>query len=114
MGFAPILAAPLPVQVHAAAAVVALVLGTIQLVLPKGTTRHGVMGWTFACSMIVVCLSAFLIFDHPGPPRVGRFSWLHLLALFTLFMICRAIWAIRNGNVQLHRRTMLGLVFGAL
>jgi uncharacterized membrane protein len=114
MSLEPILAAPWPVQVHVLAALLALIMGPIQLILPKGTTRHRIWGWTFVISMIVICVSAFLIFDHPVPPRIGPLSWLHLVAVFTLFMIWRAIAAIRRGDVQRHRRAMAGLVYGAL
>jgi uncharacterized membrane protein len=114
MTLAPILAAPLPVQLHVAAAILAIALAPFQVILPKGTPPHRIIGWTFAVSMIVVCLSAFLILDNPVPPRVFGLSWLHLLAIFTLFMIFRGISAARRGHVQKHRRAMLGLVFGAL
>jgi uncharacterized membrane protein len=114
MSFAPILHAPLPIQVHVAAALLAIILGVIQLILPKGTARHRITGWTFVLFITTVCLSAFLIRNHPVPPRIFGLSWLHLLAVFTLFMVWRAVTAIRRGNVQLHRRTMIGLVFGAL
>jgi uncharacterized membrane protein len=114
MSLDPILTAPPPIQIHVIFAIVAIVLGLVQVILPKGTTRHRIMGWAFAFSVTVVCVSAFLIFNHPVPPRIFGLSWLHLLSVFTLFMIWRAISAIKTGDVALHRRTMLGLVFGAL
>jgi len=114
MTIEPVLSGPPAIQVHVAAAMLALILGPIQLILPKGTIRHRFMGWTFVFAMIVICISAFFILDHPVPPRLGPFSWLHLLAVFTLVMIWRGISTIRRGDVAIHRQTMIGLVLGAL
>ncbi|GLS46668.1 hypothetical protein [Methylobacterium brachythecii] len=45
MTLSPLADAGLVVQAHVVAALSALVLGAMQLALPKGTTRHRLLGW---------------------------------------------------------------------
>ena len=45
MNLAPLTNAPLPIQLHAFAAMAAFVLGVVQLAGVKGTTRHRALGY---------------------------------------------------------------------
>jgi len=89
----------------------ALVFGTIQLVAPKGTLPHRIVGSIWVALMLAVCVSAFFIHQL----RIwGEWSPIHLLAIFTLVMLPLAVWQAHKHNVAKHRRAMLGLFFGAL
>ena len=110
----PLLNAPAPIKLHVAAIAVALVLAPVQLALPKGTPRHRLVGWIWAAAMALACLSAFAILDRPIPPRFGPLSWLHLLAIFTLVMVWRAVGAARRHDIARHRATMIPLALLAL
>ena len=98
------------VQLHLATALLALGLGTANLVLAKGTFRHRVFGWSWIAAMLFVTVSSFWIreVDH------GSFSWLHGLTVWTLFCMASAIYAIRTGRVRMHSGFMVGTMAGAL
>jgi uncharacterized membrane protein len=114
MNLAPLIEAPMQIQVHVAAVAVAMALGPVQLLLPKGTRGHVFSGRVWVGAMVVTCLSAMLILDRPFSPSIGPFSWLHGLALFTLAMLYRAVRLARAGDIWQHRITMTCLILFAL
>jgi uncharacterized membrane protein len=59
--------------VHLLAALVAVVIGTAVLYLPKATSMHRYLGWTYVGSMSVVLLTAFRIYALFG--RFGLVHW---------------------------------------
>jgi hypothetical protein len=52
---------PWVVQLHIAAALTALLLGTVQLVGIKGTGLHRLIGWTWVVAMVTVAVSSLFI-----------------------------------------------------
>lgn len=111
MTFAPLLEASPSIQLHAFAAVGAFVLGAVQLAAPKGTLPHRIVGSVWVVLMVIVSLSAFFIHEL----RIwGPWSPIHLLAILTLVLLPLAVWRAHRHDVVQHRRTMLGLFFGAL
>ena len=104
-------AAPPLVQTHAAAALAALALGAWQLVAPKGTVPHRLLGWAWVGLMLVVVLSSFGITGGRG---AGRFSSIHGISLFTLLALPLAVLHVRRGRIESHRWLMVGLFLGAL
>ena len=111
MSLAPLVAAPVAVQVHAACALAAFVLGLWQLAAPKGGTGHRRLGWTWVGLMVVVALSSFAITGGRG---ALAFSWIHGISLVALVMLPVAVLHARRGRVSRHRATMIGLFLGAL
>jgi uncharacterized membrane protein len=108
---APLLSASPAIQLHAFTAMGAFLLGVVQLAAPKGTLPHRTVGWIWLLLMLAVSVSAFFIHEL----RIwGRWSPVHLLAIFTLVMLPVAVWRARTHAVEQHRRAMLGLFFGAL
>ena len=57
----PFLAAPQPIPVHAIAALVAMVLGGLQLWGPKCTRNHRTLGYIWVGLMAIVTFSGFFI-----------------------------------------------------
>ncbi len=111
MNLAPLTSAPLPIQVHAWAALAAFALGIVQLAGVKGTTRHRALGYTWAALMLMVAVSSFWIHEI----RLwGPWSPIHVLSIFTLVMLPVGIWRAHRHLVQSHRSTMIGLFAGAL
>jgi len=111
MSLAPLLDAPAAIQLHAFAAMAAFGLGVVQLAAPKGTLPHRTIGFVWVALMLLVSISAFFI--H----RIrlwGDWSPIHLLAIFTLAMLPLGVWRAHRHEVAGHRKTMLGLFFGAL
>lgn len=108
MTLAPLAAAPLSVQLHTAAAVVALVAVVAQFAGAKAGLRHRIVGWIFVAAMGVAAASSLWITGLIP----GRYSPIHLLTFLTLAMLPVAIRHRRQGNIAGHRRTMIGLTLG--
>ena len=64
---------------HTASAVAALVAGAAVLLTRKGTRRHRQLGWAYVASMLLLNVTALLIYRLFG--RVGPF---HVAAVFSL------------------------------
>jgi uncharacterized membrane protein len=84
MSLAPLLDAAPAIPIHAFAAMIALVLGVVQLAAPKGTLPHRTLGWIWVCLMVSVALSSFLIHQIR---LVGPWSPIHLLSIFVLITV---------------------------
>jgi uncharacterized membrane protein len=111
MSLTPLLQAPPAIQIHAAAAAGAFLLGLTQFALIKGTTRHRIAGWVWVSLMVIVAVTAFFIHEI----RLwGPWSPIHLLAIFTLVMLPLAVLHARRHRVSNHKRAMIGIFLGAL
>jgi uncharacterized membrane protein len=75
MDLTPLTHAPLPIRVHAFAALGAFVLGAMQLAGVKGTTQHRALGYTWAALMLIVAVSSFWVHEiRPGAPGARSIS----------------------------------------
>jgi hypothetical protein len=92
---------------HTLLAVSAIVIGALLLLKNKGTFNHRLFGWIWVLMMALVALLSF------GIQRDG-FSWIHLLSVFTLFMLTVGVRNIKNKKIVAHEKTMKGIYFGAL
>jgi uncharacterized membrane protein len=111
MNFAPLWNASPTIQIHAFAAMAAFAVGVVQLSAPKGTLPHRAIGWLWVSLMLVVSISAFFIHTI----RLwGPWSPIHLLAIFTLFILPIAVWRAHRHDVTRHRNAMVSLFVGAL
>lgn len=111
MSLGPLLSAPPPIPWHAFAALTALVLGGTQLALPKGTTRHRVMGYAWAALMLVIAISSFWIQQIR---LIGPFSPIHILSIIVLVTVPLAVWHAHMHRIAKHRRVMISLYVFAL
>jgi len=100
--------APWHIQLHAGAAIAAVLLGAVQLIAPKGTLPHRQLGYVWVALMLTVAITA--IFIRSG----GSFSWIHIFVPLTLIGVASLILAARKGLVARHRGTVMGLYIGAL
>ena len=111
MTLAPLLNAPLAIQIHAGAALSALLLGIVQLTAPKGTLPHRTIGYLWVTLMGAVALSSLWIYEIR---LMGPWSPIHFISLYVLASLPLAIWSARRHNVTAHRRHMLGMFLGGL
>ncbi len=111
MNLAPLLAAELAVQVHVAAAILALMLGTLVLRRKKGDATHKAIGRLWVGLMLIVAVSSFFIHEIR---MWGDFSPIHILSILVIGSLGQALWAIRNSNVAAHRSAMRSTYFGGL
>lgn len=107
----PLANASLMIQIHTALALAAVVLTITIFSLKKGSRYHRVMGWTWVIMMASVAISSFWINTIN---LIGPFSPIHLLSIFVLWSLFRAVTAARSHRVADHKRAMQGMAFGAL
>ena len=112
MSLQPLFDEGLLVTFHALAALTALFLGIFQIVRPKGTGLHRMIGYIWVTAIISVAISSFWI--SSGFRMVGPFSPIHLLSIFTLVMVTMGIIYARRGQIRNHKRTMIQLFWFAL
>jgi uncharacterized membrane protein len=101
---------PLVTLIHIGGATSSLVLGGIVLFGQKGTPDHKMMGRIWALTMVTTAFSSF--FMESFAEMLGQFGPIHILSVWTLYSLPRAIWYIRQGDVEGHLKTMRGLYFG--
>jgi uncharacterized membrane protein len=101
---------PVATLVHILGATLSLGLGAIVLFAPKGTPGHKLMGRIWALSMLITAVSSF--FMKSFAPLLGQFGPIHVLSVWALISLPRAIWYIRKGDVEGHLKTMRGLYWG--
>jgi uncharacterized membrane protein len=111
MTLAPLLSASPVIQAHAYAALLAGGLSLHQFFARPGTLSHRTLGYVWVTLMALVALSSFWIHDIR---LVGLFSPIHLLSLFVLANLVRAMVAVRAGRITEHRKTMRGLALYGL
>lgn len=111
MTLEPLLTASPAIQIHAAAAIAAFVLGGVVLFRRKGGKIHMALGRAWVLLMLTVVFSSFFIHTIN---LWGIWSPIHLLSIGTFFSLVYGFVAIRRRNVMLHKRMMQGTYVGAL
>ena len=112
MSLMPLLMAPLAVQIHAACAIAAFVIGGFVLWRPKGTRLHKALGRIWVGLMLVVATSAIFINDLR---IIGPFSPIHIFVIVTYVGLGKGLWAIIvDHDVVAHRAAMQSTYLGAL
>jgi uncharacterized membrane protein len=107
----PLMQASPAIQLHVAGAVIALLVGAVQLLRPKGRTVHIVLGWTWVVAMTVVAISSIFITEI----NPGQFSPIHAFTAWTLIALPMGLVAILvRRNRKAHGRAMGGLFLGGL
>ena len=92
-----------PIPSHAITALVAVIIGAIQLISAKGTRQHQVLGYLWVSMMMYVSISSFFISEIQ---LWGAFSPIHLLSAWTVITLCTGIYVARMGNIKAHQLNM--------
>lgn len=101
---------PAIVWIHLATIAVALVLTPVLLWRARGTRAHRQLGYVWAGAMFLTAIdSLFVRLINPG-----QFSYIHALSVLTIVLVPVLVIAARSHNVSRHRRTVRGLIIGAL
>ena len=118
MNLRPLLDAPLAVQLHVVTVVPAFFLGAwLLLISHKGSDVHRFVGKIYLTLMFVTAIFAFFIPSFMsfsiggGPVRLGL---IHLFIPLTIHGVWRTRKALREGDINAHRKSMMGLYFGGL
>ncbi|MCI4662407.1 MAG: DUF2306 domain-containing protein [Neomegalonema sp.] len=116
LSMAPLWEAGPMIFTHTIAAMLAIVIGAVQLLARKGGARHHLLGWIWVAAMAWVAVSSMFI--H-GYKTWGLWSPIHLLSLVALAMLILGVHRARRGQVERHRLIMqllywLGLMTAGL
>ena len=98
--------------IHTIFGVVALVAGTVVLLLRKGTRWHRTLGHVYLSNMLALNISALFIYRLYG--RFGPFHWMALASLLTLIVGMVPVFTRRPkiGWLQLHAAFINGSYVG--
>jgi uncharacterized membrane protein len=99
---------------HLATVLPAFLIGTIILVIKKGTPIHKQLGRVYMVLMTVTALITIFMQAKVGPKLFNHFGYLHLFTVLTLYSVPTALIAIRKGDVITHKRKMVLLYIGGL
>lgn len=97
------------VWLHLATMLTALVLTPMLLWRRRGDGRHRVLGYVWSGAMMATAIDSLFIRG-----KNGEFSVIHLLSAFVIVMVPVLVLSARSHRVARHRRTVRGLVIGAL
>ena len=111
MNLAPILDAPLAVQLHVLTVVPAAIIGLFILILPKGTLIHKLAGRIWVALM--VSTSVFSLFIHEIDLFYG-FSPIHIFSFVIPLSCYWAIRAVRKGQVRQHQVALVSAYIGGI
>jgi uncharacterized membrane protein len=111
MNLAPLLDAPLAIQIHVASVVPAALIGPFLFWGPKGTPTHRLVGKVWIGLMVMSALSSFFI--HEIDVLMG-FSPIHLISIYVLFGAWLAVQHARSHRMVAHKRQVAGLYLGGI
>ena len=100
-----------PIPVHAIMAIIAIILGGIQLSIKKGGAIHKLLGRIWVGLMLIVATTSFFIHKTK---MWGDYSPIHLLSLWTIFILGVGVYYARVGNIKRHKQVMIATYFFAL
>ena len=100
-----------PIPLHAIMAIVAVILGGIQLSMKKGGSIHKLLGRIWVGLMLIVAITSFFIHEIK---LWGAYSPIHFLSLWTIFILGVGIYYVRVGNIKRHKQVMIATYFFAL
>jgi len=100
--------------IHLFTVLPAFVLGTISLILKKGTQLHKILGKLYMVLMLFTAIVTLFMPAYVVPTLFNHFGWIHLFSFLTIYTVPTAYTAIKKGNIKAHKRKMILLYFGAL
>lgn len=113
VNWSPLLDALPPIPLHAFAAMAGFGLGIVQLIAPKGTIPHRLLGWIWVILLAITAVSSFWIHGR-GYRLWGDWSPIHLLSVLTPVMLVVGVVHARRHRARAHAITMVCIFVGAL
>ncbi|MEO9473930.1 MAG: DUF2306 domain-containing protein [Cyclobacteriaceae bacterium] len=99
---------------HLATVVPCFLIGTILLLIQKGTNTHKYFGRVYMVLMLFTALVTLFMPAQVGPQILNHFGWIHGFSFLTIYTVPTAYFAIQQGNIKAHKRKMILLYFGAI
>ena len=92
-----------PIPSHALMALLAVVIGGVQLMTAKGTSQYKVLGYIWVSLMMYVSISSFFVSEIA---LWGAYSPIHLLSAWTMVTLFAAVYFARVSNIKAHQLNM--------
>jgi len=99
---------------HLATVVPVSVIGTILLIVKKGTISRKYFGRIYMILMMITAGITLFMPAKVGPTIFNHFGWIHSFSFLTIYTVPTAYLAIKKGNIKAHKRKMILLYFGAI
>ncbi len=99
---------------HLATVIPCFIIGTILLLIKKGTPFHKKSGRVYMVLMLITATITLFMPAKVGSSLFNHFGWIHLFSVITIYTVPTAYLAIKKGNVKSHKRKMILLYFGAI
>ena len=113
MSFAPLLSAPLTVQIHVAVAVIALAVGPFAIFRRRRDRLHKIAGYSWVGAMGATALSGLAI-ESQVLTVYGRWGAIHLLSIAALVSLTIGLRHVFAGRIRAHAEMMRSLYWQAL
>ncbi|MDV7140780.1 DUF2306 domain-containing protein [Maribacter sp. TH_r10] len=89
-------------------------IGTMLLLIKKGTYIHINFGRIYMILMVITAVITLFMPAEVGPRFLNHFGYIHSFSFLTIYTVPTAYWAIKKGNIKSHKRKMVLLYFGAI
>lgn len=99
---------------HLATVVPSFIIGTVLLLIKKGTAIHKKAGRIYMILMMITAVITLFMPAHVGPQLLNHFGWIHSFSFLTIYTVPTAYIAVKKGNIKSHKRKMILLYFGAI
>lgn len=99
---------------HLTIIIPAFLIGTIMIVMKKGSPLHKALGRTYLLLMLATGGITLLMSAKVGPTFLVHFGFIHLISLYTLYLVPAAYFAARRGDINSHKMHMIGLYVGGI
>lgn len=113
MNTAPFLELPLYIQIHAASATLAILIGPIAIYRKRRDRLHKTAGYAWVLSMLTVAISGLFIPSFELAV-IGHLGPIHLFIVLTVVSLWQGMRAIFRGDIAAHRAAMCGLYWQGL
>jgi len=111
MTLTPLIDAPLQIQIHAAAALLAVLLGPVALYRRRRDRWHKIAGYVWIAAMLVVATTSWFISSFA---IIGPFSPIHGFAVLTYVSIWLGMRHVIAGRITAHRAVFRSLYWNGL
>lgn len=99
---------------HLGTVVPCFIIGTVLLIIKKGTTVHKKAGRFYMILMMVTAVITLFMPAQIGPKLFNHFGWIHSFSFLTIYTVPTAYSAVKKGNIKSHKKKMILLYFGAI
>ncbi len=100
--------------IHLATVVPCFIIGTMLILIKKGTFIHKKFGRIYMIMMLITALVTLFMPAQVGPRLLNHFGWIHGFSFLTIYTVPTAYIAIKKGDAKAHKRKMILLYFGAI